>query len=101
MKYFMIESTFHDPLPVSEAELQVLIQEHLHYLEKGFAEHWILVSGPKATGGGGIILMKGATLQEVEAYFDKDPMKVAGVQKYGIIEFRLHECQPAVKDWFH
>jgi hypothetical protein len=45
--------------------------------------------------------MQGASLQEVKAYSDKDPLKVADVQKYKIIEFRLRSCQPALQEWFH
>jgi hypothetical protein len=44
--------------------------------------------------------MKGPSLHEVEGYFSQDPMKLAGVQKYRVIEFILHDCQPAVKNWF-
>jgi DNA-binding transcriptional ArsR family regulator/uncharacterized protein YciI len=100
MKYFMIESTFHDPVPVSEDQLQLLIKEHQRYLARGFAEGWILVSGPKTFSDGGVILMKADSPQEIEAYFNEDPMKVAGVQDYKVVEFNLHDCQPMVKDWF-
>lgn len=100
MEYFMIESVFRDPSPVGETELERLIREHQRYLDKGFAEGWILVSGPKAAGGGGVILMKGASAREVEAYFDGDPMKIAGVQDYRIVEFRLYDCQAGTTSWF-
>ena len=100
MKYFMIESTFRQPVPVSAVELQRLVEEHRRYLARGFTEGWILVSGPKAGSGGGVCLMKMSSLEEVQAYFAGDPMKVAGVQDYRIIEFKLHDCQPAVKEWF-
>ena len=76
----MIESTFRQPLPVSEHGLQRLIKEHQRYLARGFAEGWILVSGPKAASGGGVILMTMASLEGVEGYLAVDPMKVAGVQ---------------------
>ncbi len=101
MKYFMIESAFHDPVPVSSEELQRLIKEHQKYLALGFAGGWILVSGPKASSGGGVILMKGPSRQEVEAWFSRDPMKVAGVQDYHVVEFKLHDCQPSVRTWFN
>ena len=58
----------------------MLIHEHLLFGER-FCRTLDPGFRPKATGGGGIILMKGASLQEVEAYFDKDPVKVAGAQK--------------------
>ena len=100
MKYFMIESTFNDPLPVDENALKKSIDEHVKYLQKGFDEGWILVSGPKALTGGGVILMKSSSLKEVEDYFSNDPMKIAGIQEYKIIEFKLHECQSEIKKWF-
>ena len=100
MKYFMIESTFHQPAPVGEDDLQRLIKEHQRYLARGFAEGWILVSGPKAAGGGGVIMMKMASLDDVQDYLAADPMKMAGIQEYRAIEFKLHDCQPAIKEWF-
>jgi len=51
MKYFMTESTFHDPLPVSEAELQMLIQEHLHYLERVLPNTGSLFQAQKQPAG--------------------------------------------------
>ena len=100
MKFFMIESVFNDPLPVNDAELKKSIEEHVDYLQKGFDEGWILVSGPKASSGGGVIVMKGSSLDEIEEYFSNDPMKIKGIQEYKIIEFNLHECQQMVKEWF-
>ncbi len=101
MKYFMVESTVSLPAPVGRMELQRLIKEHQHYLQKGLAEGWILVSGPKATGSGGVILLKGSSRQEIEAYLDEDPMKRAGVQGYKVVEFCPYDCQQVVKGWFN
>lgn len=100
MRYFMIESTFRQPVAVSEEELQRLIKEHQRYLAPGFAKGWILVSGPKAASGGGVIVMKMSSLEDVEAYFAGDPMKVGGVQDYRVTEFKLHDCQSAIREWF-
>jgi len=100
MRYFAVESTFRQPVPVGAEELQRLIREHHHYLARGFAEGWILLSGPKAAGSGGVIVMKADTPAEVEEYLAADPMKVAGVQDYHPNEFKLHDCQPAVRPWF-
>jgi len=100
MRYFVVESTFREPVPVSEHELRRLIRDHQRYLARGLSEGWILLSGPKAAGGGGVIVMKAASLAEVEAYLAADPMTVAGVQEYRPVEFGLHDCQPAVREWF-
>lgn len=100
MKYFSIVSTFRNPVAVDGETLKELIDEHKAYLQKGFDEGWILVSGPKSKGGGGIIFMKGESLKDAENYFSSDPLKKSGVQDYEIIEFELHDCQPMLKDWF-
>jgi len=96
----MIESVFNDPMPVDKNGLKKSINEHIDYLQKGFDEGWILVSGPKVSSNGGVILMKGSSKEEIEEYFSKDPMKIAGIQEYRIIEFKLHECQPEIIKWF-
>jgi hypothetical protein len=36
----------------------------------------------------------------VHAYVDGNPMTVAGVRGYRVMEFEVHDCQPAVKEWF-
>lgn len=100
MKYFAIEGTFKDPIPVDKTTLDEAIKNHLEYLQKGFDEGFILVSGPKAHSGGGIIIMRASTSEEAEKYISMDPLKLAGIQEYNILEFKLHDCQPALKEWF-
>ena len=99
MKYFMLEGTFKNPIPVEKAEFEKLIKEHLSFLQKGFEQGWILVSGPKANRNGGIIIVKGTSLEEIEKYFSADPF--ADVQEYHIVEFELHDCQEMVRNWFN
>ena len=101
MKYFAIEGTFNNPNPLSPEELKKAINEHIKYLQKGFDEGWILISGPKAYTGGGVILMKAESINIVEDYINNDPLKICGVQIYNIIEFKLHDCQEAIKNWFN
>ena len=100
MQYYIIDGTFNDPIPISEDDLQKAISDHLSYLQKGFNEDLILLSGPKTTIGGGIIIMKANSLRDVEEYLSKDPLKTTGVQEYKITEFELHDCQPRIKKWF-
>lgn len=100
MHYFMIEGTFYDPVPVSPEELENVIKEHIAYLQQGFDEGWMLFSGPKAHTGGGIILMKADSMEEVDQFLANDPLKKSGVQEYHVVEFRFHDGQPEVKSWF-
>jgi uncharacterized protein YciI len=96
MKYYVLEGSFVKNLP-AKSELQRAIEEHLAYLEIGFNDGSILVSGPKVGAGGGIIVVK---CDDIEKFCQDDPLVKAGVQEYRISEFRLHNCQDYLKTWF-
>ncbi|WP_319559737.1 YciI family protein [Marispirochaeta sp.] len=96
MKYYVLEGTFAKDLP-EKSELQKVIDVHLEYLKSGFDDDSILVSGPKAGTGGGIIVVK---CDDIEKFCDDDPLVQAGIQEYRITEFRLHNCQDYLKNWF-
>ena len=100
MKYYVVEGTFINDMPVSNDELQKAIEKHIAFLQKGFDDGTILVSGPKVGVGGGIIMMKARSLEEVKTYLSEDPLDILGIQEYRIIEFKLHDCQPFLKEWF-
>ena len=99
-RYFIIEGTTKQPLPLSQEEMKKAIAEHLVFLQRGFDEGWMLLSGPKAQGGGGVILMKAESLESVTEYLSKDPLLTSGTQDYKIVEFKLHDCQQMLKTWF-
>ena len=96
MKYYVLEGTFAKDLP-EKSELQKAIDAHLSYLKIGFDNGSILVSGPKAGTGGGIIVVK---CEDIEKFCNDDPLVKAGVQEYRITEFKLHNCQEYLKTWF-
>lgn len=100
MKYFIVEGTFKEKIPLGQDELQKAIEDHLAFLQKGFDEGFILVSGPKVGVGGGIIIVKGQSLEEIENYISQDPLKISDVQEYKFLEFKLHSCQPMLNEWF-
>jgi len=100
MLYFMIEGTFYDPVPVKPEKLEMLIKEHVAYLQRGYDEGWMLFSGPKAHSGGGIILMKADSAETIDEFLENDPFKKNGILEYHVVEFRFHDGQPEVKSWF-
>lgn len=99
MKFFILEGFFTDHV-LSEYQLKELITAHLNYLEAESASERILFSGPKADTGGGIIMMKVNDRDEIIQFCRQDPLVLAGVQKYNVTEFIMHDCQQEVKDWF-
>jgi uncharacterized protein YciI len=100
MKYFNIEATFTKNLSIGENEFKKASADHLAYLQKGFDEGFILLSGPKANFEGGFIIIKGQSWEEIENYIAGDPLKILDIQTYKITEFKLHDCQPMLKGWF-
>ena len=97
MKYYVLEGTFVKNLP-DENVLQKAIDAHLEYLKFGFDDGSILVSGPKAGTGGGIIVVK---CDDIEKFCKDDPLVQAGIQAYRVTEFTLHNCQDYLKTWFN
>lgn len=100
MKYFIIEATRKDPVMLDKEALDKVTTEHFEFLDQGFEEGRLLLCGPKVSGDGGIIMIKGSSLCEVEDYISRDPLKISDVQEYRITEFRLYNCQSIAKDWF-
>ena len=49
---------------------------------------------------GGILIMKANSLEDVEAYLNSDPLKIAGSQEYRIMEFTPHYTHPQTNEWF-
>lgn len=96
MKYYMLEGSFVKNLP-EQNELQRAIAAHLEYLKIGFNDGSILLSGPKAEAGGGVIVVK---CEDIQRFCDNDPLVKAGIQEYRITEFKLHDCQDYLKCWF-
>ena len=96
MKYYVLEGSFAEELPEPD-KLKKAIDAHLEYLQGGFDDGSILMSGPKAGAGGGIIVVK---CDDIERFCGDDPLVKAGVQQYRITEFTLHKCQDELKSWF-
>lgn len=96
MKYYMLEGSFAEQLP-EQSVLQKAIQAHLEYLQTGFDDGSILMSGPKVGAGGGIIVVK---CDDIDKFCPDDPLVQAGVQQYRITEFSLHKCQDYAEGWF-
>ena len=100
MEFFIIEGVFCNPCPVDKQALEKSVQDHLAYLEKGFEDGSILVSGPKSMGDGGFIIMRAKSEDDIFDFLENDPMKLLGVQNYIVNAFEIHKTQPLASEWF-
>ena len=96
MKLYSLEGSFVEGHPVGQ-QLKEALAAHHWYLKTGFDNGTILFSGPKAEGGGGVIVVKS---DDIETFCQEDPFVQAGIQTYRVVEFKLFACQDLVKDWF-
>ena len=96
MKYYVLIGTFVENSTTGD-EMKQAIDAHLKYLQSYFENGSILMSGPKASGGGGIILVK---TDDIQKFCNDDPLVKIGIQQYQIVEFHLHDCQEQIKQWF-
>lgn len=98
MKYFILNSTFRPDRPEGPAFKEALDAHHA-YLDPIVAEGKVLFSGPKPAGGG-VMVMKAESEDEIQTFIDNDPFVSRGVQTYDVIEFKAFNVLPEIKDWF-
>ena len=67
--------------------IDALLQEHIKFLEKYYAEGIFIASGRKVPRTGGVILAKNVDLEELKKAINEDPFKREGVAEYEIIQF--------------
>ncbi|WP_421902454.1 YciI family protein [Maridesulfovibrio sp.] len=67
--------------------IDALLEEHIKFLEKYYAEGIFFASGRKVPRTGGVILAKNIDLEELEKAINEDPFKREGVAEYEIIQF--------------
>jgi uncharacterized protein YciI len=68
-------------------EVEKVRASHRSFLDECVATGHLVVSGPRKPKTGGVLLVRGSSLEEVKAIFAKDPFHVAGVASYEFVEF--------------
>lgn len=80
---FIVILTYKKPL----CEVDKYLQAHREYLAKHYAAGDFIASGPQTPRVGGIILMKAANREAVDALIAQDPFHINGIADYQIVEF--------------
>lgn len=75
--------TYKEPL----SEVDKYIQLHREYLAENYAAGNFIASGPQTPRVGGVIMMKAANRQAVDALIAQDPFHINGIADYQIVEF--------------
>ena len=56
-------------------EIDAAGPDHVAWLEGGYADGTLLASGPRVPRSGGLILTRGASLENVRAFLSRDPFQ--------------------------
>lgn len=95
MKHFVVIIKYKaDPDIMDE-----LRPKHREYLQAGYEEKLLLVSGPQPTRQGGVVLCRAKSSEDIKQFFNSDPYKIADAAEYEIIEFTPVSHQPFLADW--
>jgi uncharacterized protein YciI len=81
---FILLSRYLKPLE----EVDKVLAEHRAFLEKHYAAHHLLISGPQDPRIGGVIVTHDISRELVDEILAEDPFVKAGVSAYEIIEFK-------------
>lgn len=80
---FLIELTY----KVSPEEAARCRDAHIEYIDAAQARGIVIVSGPKTTKTGGLILARFADKAEADIFVHEDPFYKSHVADYRIVEF--------------
>ena len=90
---FILELTYTAPLD----RIDALLEEHVAWLDAGYAEGVFVASGRKNPRDGGVIIAVGGDRPAVEARVATDPFAVHGVAEYRVVEFVPTKTSPALE----
>ncbi len=95
MQHFMVELTYTVPFE----QVQPVLADHRAHLQTGYDSGMLLYSGGQVPRTGGIAIARAESRAALEAFFARDPYRLAGVAEHRIVEFNPVNMQPFMADW--
>lgn len=81
-------------------EVDRFLQAHRDYLSEHYAAGDLIASGPQVPRTGGVIMIKAADREAVDAIIAQDPFFINDIADYQIVEFTPTKlCAPALSDF--
>ncbi len=95
MKHFMVEITY----TVDSDKIGEVTESHRQFLNEGYEQGWLLLSGPMVPRTGGLVIARGNSVDTLRDYFRRDPYAVKGLARYRFVEFQPVKHQPWLSNW--
>lgn len=78
-----------------------MVTKHRAYLQKGYDQGMLLMSGPRADKSGGLCIARAADEESLRAFFEQDPYKLEKLAEHVIIPFTAAKYQPFLETWIN
>lgn len=95
MKHFVVEIIYKAPIE----KINEIRDRHRAFLDTGYKQGVILMSGPQVPRTGGIIIARGNSMEEIDSFFSNDPYRKEKAAEYRFIEFTPVHYQDIIKEW--
>ena len=95
MKHFLVE--IHYLVPAEQ--LADTVVEHRAFLQTGYDQGILLLSGPQIPRTGGIVIARASSLEALQLFFSNDPYQVKELASYRWVEFQPVKHQLFLSDW--
>ena len=92
---FIVLLTYIRPLD----EVDALVPDHNRFLDEQYASGLFVASGRRVPRTGGVILISGQDRERVQAVIERDPLHVAGVATYEVVEFVPSRMRPGFEPY--
>lgn len=95
MKHFLILITYKVDLTIIDS----LLAQHREFLQTGYDNNLLLMSGPENPRTGGVVIAKANSLEEIKSFFANDPYYKNNAAEYDYREFNPVKYQKVLTDW--
>ncbi len=95
VKHFIVEITY----LASSEKIAQLVSEHRAFLQSGYDQGLLLMSGPQNPRTGGMIIARVESLQALRDFFERDPYCITQSANYRFVEFEPVKFQPWLQNW--
>ncbi len=95
MKFFLGEIHYLVP----NEQLDQFVSLHRAFLQTGYDQDILLISGPKVPRTGAYLVARSESLEDLLAFFANDPYQLNHLASYTFQEFNPVKFHPCIQDW--
>lgn len=99
MKYYILETSM-KPGAYKAPNFKQALAGHMEFVKSQFMAGIVLFSGTKPNNSGGVRVIKTADTDDVDSFWQLDPMAAAGLLEYRVQPFSALDVSDSAKIWF-